>query len=292
MIKIEKLTLQKYLDYSSELQFAGGQITRDGALLLIECNSNEEELDAFDRPVLKRDWIIRIIKNEKIETVKLTNVPLIPAHIDLFSDGTLLIVQARCLKDGEYTERNARRYNMNGQLIEVFTLGDGIGNMQIDENDTIWVNYFDEGIFGGFGWEQTMGRDGLVAYTIDGDKLWGAGEYDIIDGYALNVADSSEIYFYYYDDYFLVQLDNMEERNRYRVEGHHWLNQFIFAQDSLIAQLDMNKLTRFKIRNQTIIKGEGLELVDEHGKRIAGPVFMRGNSLYVYGKNGIYKREF
>ncbi len=292
MVKIEKLTLQKHINYSSELHFTGGQITRDGDLLLIERNVNEEELDPFDRPVLKRDWTIRIIKNEKIKTVQLTNVPLIPEHIDLFSDGTLLIVQARCLKDGEYAERNARRYNMNGQLIEAFTLGDGIENMQIDEKDTIWVNYFDEGIFGNFGWEQTMGRDGLVAYTINGDKLWGAREYDIIDGCALNVVDSSEIYFYYYDDYFLVQLDNMKEKNRYRMEGHHWLNQFLFAQGNLIAQMDMNKLTRFKIRNQTITKGEGLELVDEHGKHIAGPVFLRGKFLYVYGRKGIYKREF
>lgn len=65
MVKIEKLTLQKHINYSSELHFTGGQITRDGDLLLIERNVNEEELNPFDRPVLKRDWTIRIIKNEK-----------------------------------------------------------------------------------------------------------------------------------------------------------------------------------------------------------------------------------
>lgn len=80
--------------------------------------------------------------------------------MDLFSDGTLLIVQGRCLKDGNYFERNARRYNRDGQLIDAFTLGDGINHVQIDDNDTIWLGYFDECVFGNFGWEQPMGNDG------------------------------------------------------------------------------------------------------------------------------------
>ena len=43
---------------------------------------------------------------------------LTSVKVDLFSDGTLLIVQSRCLKDGDNIERNARRYNTNGQLIK------------------------------------------------------------------------------------------------------------------------------------------------------------------------------
>lgn len=103
MIEIGKLELNKYMDYSSDLNYISGQITRDGALLLIE--SDVEELDFFVRPVQKYNWTIRIIKNGRVETVELKDVPLIPTEIDMFSDGTILIVQGRCLKDGEYVER-------------------------------------------------------------------------------------------------------------------------------------------------------------------------------------------
>ncbi|OIJ20177.1 hypothetical protein BKP45_10045 [Anaerobacillus alkalidiazotrophicus] len=282
---MEKLVLQKYFDYSSNLNLISGQITKEGTLILIE--SDLQELDFFHRPVPKRNWTIQIIKSDSVETVELKNVPLLPTGVDLFSDGTLLIVQGRCLKDGKYIERNARRYNPNGQLIEAFTLGDGIEHVQIDDNDTIWVSYFDEGVFGNFGWEQPMGSEGLVAYNINGHKLWGAGSFGIVDCYALNVASSKEVYFYYYADSFLVQLNEMKETIRYRIEGDT-INQFIFDKTSLIGQVDMNTIMRFRKNNRTITPKEKLQLIDENGKPIIGPVFMRGTFLYAYGKDGIY----
>lgn len=288
MIEIEKLVLQKCIDYSSNLNFISGQITKDGTLLLIE--SNLQELDFFQRPVPKSNWTIQVIKGKSVETVELKNVPLIPTGVDLFSDGTLLIVQGRCLKDGKYIERNARRYNPNGQLIEAFTLGDGIEHVQIDDNDTIWVSYFDEGVFGNFGWEQPMGSEGLIAYKINGDKLWGAGSYGIIDCYALNVVSSKQVYFYYYDDSFLVQLNEMKETIRYRIEGDT-IHQFIFDKTGLIGQIDMDSIIRFRIKNRTITPKEKIQLTDENGKPIIGHVFMRGTFLYAYGKDGIYKRD-
>lgn len=289
MIVIEKFVLQKCLDYSTNLNFIGGQITKDGTLLLIE--SNLQELDFFQRPVPKNNWTIRMIKGNSIETIELKNVPLIPTEVDLFSDGTLLIVQGRCLKDGTYIERNARRYNPNGQLIDAYTLGDGIEHVQIDETDTIWVSYFDEGVFGNFGWEQPMGSEGLIAYGINGQKLWGAGNYGIIDCYALNVVSSKEVNFYYYDDFFLVQLNEMKETIRYRVEGDNTIQQFMIDQTGLIGQVDLNTMMRFRIKNRTITPKGKLQFIDDKGKPIIGPVFMRGMYLYAYSKNGIYQKR-
>lgn len=285
---MEKLVLQKCIDYSSDLNFISGQITKDGSLLLIE--SNLQEFDFSQRPVQKNDWTIKVIKGNSVETVELKDVPLIPTEVDSFSDGSLLIAQVRCLKDGKYIERNARRYNPNGQLIEAFTLGDGISNVQIDETDTIWVSYFDEGIFGNFGWEQPMGNEGFIAYDINGEKLWGAGSYGIVDCYALNVVSSKEVYFYYYDDFFLVRLNEKKETIRFRIEGDDTMQQFLFDQSGLIGQIDMFTLMRFQIENGTITPKEELQLIDENGKPITGPVFMRGSFLYAYGEDGIYKR--
>ena len=278
------------MDYSSDLNFVGGQVTRDGTLLLIE--SNIQELDFFIRPVPKNNWIIKIIKGGRIETVELKNVPLIPTEVDLFSDGTLLIVQSRCLKDGTYIERNARRYNINGQLIEAFMLGDGINNVQIDETDTIWVSYFDEGVFGNFGWDQPMGSAGVVAYTMNGHRLWGASDYGIIDCYALNVVSSKEVYFYYYDDFYIVQLNEMKESIRYSVNSrHHTIQQFMFDEEGLIGQIDTNTIMRYRKSIRSYASKEKLQITDENGKRIIGNVFMRGSFLYAYGKDGIYKRN-
>lgn len=277
------------MDYSSNLNFVGGQVTRDGTLLLIE--SNLEELDFFMRPVPKSNWIIRIIRDGNIETVELKNVPLIPTAVDIFSDGTLLIVQGRCLKDGTYIERNARRYSSSGELIEAFTLGDGINQMQIDETDTIWVSYFDEGIFGNFGWEQPMGSAGVVSYSMNGQRLWGASDYGIVDCYALNVVSSKEVYFYYYDDYFLVELNDKKESIRYRVNNHHdTLEQFAIDEEGIIGQIDMHTILRYRKTAQNYIPKEEIQLTDGKGKTILGHVFMRGSYLYVYGKDGIYMR--
>ncbi|WP_449540290.1 hypothetical protein [Ferdinandcohnia sp. Marseille-Q9671] len=291
VIEIKTLALQKWIEYSSDLHYIDGQITRDGSLLLIE--SKLQELDFFERPVPKNDWSIKIIKDGSIQTIEVKNLPLIPTEVDLFSDGTLLLVQGRCVKDGTYIERNARRYNPNGQLIDAFTLGDGINDVQIDETDTIWVSYFDEGIFGNFGWEQPMGSDGIVAYSMNGERLWGAGDYGIIDCYALNVVSSKEVYFYYYNDFYLVQLNEMKESIRYRVNRHHEpIQQFIIDEKGLIGQIDTYTLMRYRKNIHSFDPREKLQLTDEYGKRIMGPVFMRGSYLYAYGKDGIYKKTF
>ncbi|WP_078392654.1 hypothetical protein [Shouchella patagoniensis] len=113
-----------------------GQITSDGSLALIETNA--QEIDYFERPVSKRDWKIRVLQaDQDVLCVELKSLPLIPSHVDLFSDGTILIVQGRCVKDGAYIEKNARHYSIDGTLLNQFTLGDGIAKVQIDESDTI-----------------------------------------------------------------------------------------------------------------------------------------------------------
>ena len=289
MIVIEKLLMQKYINYCTDLNIIGGQITRNGTLLLIE--SALQELDFFERPIPKNNWTIRVIKKDNIETINLKNVPLIPTELDLFSDGTLLIVQGRCLKEGKKIERNARRYNVNGQLIEAFTLGDGISNVQIDEQDTIWVSYFDEGIFGNFGWEQPIGCKGLVAFSKNGQKLWEAADFSIIDCYAMNVVSSKEVYFYYYDDFNLIELSNMKETVRYLVQGENTIHQFVFDSLGLIGQVDLDTVMRFRVYDRTIKPKGKLVLVDENNKRINGQIFMRGSFLYAFGKDAIYNSK-
>jgi hypothetical protein len=288
VIKIEKLQLQNNMDFISSLHFINGNVTVDGTLLLIE--SDVLELDYFKRPVTKNTWIIRIIKDGLMKTVELKNVPLIPTGIDLFQDGSILLVQSRCENAGDRVERNARRYNMNGQLIDAFILGDGINTVQIDENDTIWVSYFDEGIFGNFGWEDPIGHSGLASFSISGEKVWEAQGYNMADCCGLNVTNSSNVFSHYYDDLHLVHLTNGQEALRYQVKGSDGFDQFMFDEYGLIAETDRQILTRYKLNKKTFSPSDKINMIDKEGMRIYGPIFMRGRFLYVWGNETIYWR--
>src|SRR5262249_4405358 len=85
----------------------------------------------------------------------------------------------------------------------------------IDARDRIWVGYYDEGVYGNFGWGNAqgsapIGAAGLLCFDRSGKKIW---EYDapedvgtIDDCYALNVS-SSGVWAYHYSDFPLVRVD-------------------------------------------------------------------------------------
>ncbi|MDQ0268477.1 hypothetical protein [Cytobacillus purgationiresistens] len=133
-----------------------------------------------------------------------------------------------------------------------------------------------------------MGSAGVVAYSMNGQRLWDGSNFGIIDCYALNVVNSNEVYFYYYDDSFLVLLNEIEESIRYRLEGNT-LQQFMFDKSGLIGQVDSNTLKRLQIKNRTITSKEKIKLKNHYGDRINGPVLMRGKFLNAFGKDEIYK---
>lgn len=288
MMKIEEMMiLDKYMNYPSNLNWLNGQITRDGALLLIETPRKEQDFS-----LINQNWTVTLIKDGAVNKIELKNVPITPTKADIFSDGTILLVQGRCSTDGDTIEQNACIYDATGQLKDSFLLGDGISQVQIDEMDTIWVSYFDEGIFGAFENMEPIGAKGLVAYSKNGQKLWEANDYDIADCYAMNVVSSKEVNFYYYDSYKLVQLKDYIETASYMVEGEDLFDQFIFDQEDLIVQVDSYTVKRYKKSNQTITPSAIVTLIDEKGKRISGPIFMRGKLLYAFGKDELYKKEF
>jgi hypothetical protein len=68
-------------------------------------------------------------------------------------DDSLLLVCPRCRLDPEEgAERNGRVYGRNGVLEKEITFGDGIEQVYVAPDQTIWVSYFDEGVVGSFGW--------------------------------------------------------------------------------------------------------------------------------------------
>jgi len=135
--------------------------------------------------------------------------------VQLLPEGKILLASSRCFrfKDGTH-ELNAWIYDSNGELQSQVLLGDGIAYIQTDKSGNIWVGYFDEGVYGNFGWVGSgnagpIGAAGLVCFNIEGKKLWEyqpvSGTDVISDVYALNVF-GNEAWAYYYTEFPLVRI--------------------------------------------------------------------------------------
>ena len=128
----------------------------------------------------------------------------------------ILVVGPRCSRkrDG-IPELNARVYNGIGAVTAEFCLGDGIEHVQTDNAGNIWAAYFDEGVFGNFGWgtsnnAEPIGSAGLIRFDQTGKKRWEYHPPDgldsICDCYALNVS-SNGVWACYYTGFPIIRID-------------------------------------------------------------------------------------
>jgi hypothetical protein len=126
-------------------------------------------------------------------------------------DGNLLFVCARSHYRGpnDY-DLNACILSEKGELVRQFLLGDGIQDVQVDKAGNIWTSFFDEGVFGNFGWRTPVGAPGLILWDAHGNRLYQfvppPGLESICDCYAINVTSAREIWVYYYTEFPLVRL--------------------------------------------------------------------------------------
>jgi len=113
------------------------------------------------------------------------------AVFDQFVDGRWIVAAPRT--DGG---PNARVISEPGDLLAELHIGDGIEHLKVDDNDLIWVGWFDEGVFGNDGWEiegheWPPSSNGLAAFDLSGSLVSyakDAPDYDqIADCYSLNV---------------------------------------------------------------------------------------------------------
>ncbi|MFO0811313.1 MAG: hypothetical protein U0746_22005 [Gemmataceae bacterium] len=140
----------------------------------------------------------------------------------------LLLVCARSYFRGpDDFDKNGRVYSRDGAFAREILLGDGIQTVQTTPKGVIWTSYFDEGVFGNYGWQNPVGASGLVAWDAAGDKLSefqpAAGLDSICDCYALNVASEDDVWCYYYTEFPLVRLHRGKVHSVWRMplDGSH-----------------------------------------------------------------------
>jgi hypothetical protein len=146
-------------------------------------------------------------------TVPIAEQSLAHVHVQPLPEGATLLVGARCRWRNGTAESNAAIYAADGELLREGVLGDGIEDVQTTSSGDIWVSYFDEGVYGNFGWggpgPEPIGAPGLIRFTSDLSIAW-SYPYDsklggISDCYALNVT-GEEVWAYYYTDFPIVRV--------------------------------------------------------------------------------------
>ena len=142
------------------------------------------------------------------------------AHITVqpMPGNRFLIAGARCRWHPDGPDRNAVLYDARGQVLSEHVLGDGLAQVQASSTGEIWAGYFDEGIYGNYGWSEhdtqlPIGRYGIMQFSPDLEPAWHP-DYDAIRPWgvidecsALNVSDTGT-WLSYDADYPVVRIQD------------------------------------------------------------------------------------
>lgn len=126
------------------------------------------------RPVAAR---VSIHKPEPATVAELRELHLAHVTVQPLPEGRTLVVGARCRWRPSGPERNAVVYDSEGNTVAEETLGDGIEHVLTTPAGNVWVGYFDEGVYGNFGWGDPgspapVGQHGLMRFSSDLHADW------------------------------------------------------------------------------------------------------------------------
>jgi hypothetical protein len=176
----------------------------------------ERGLFSFPKSTLEQPTDYLIVRWHEGETKTLVHrgESVVASFIQPVPEGVLL-VGARCQWRPEGAERNAVVLDWTGRELRRLTVGDGIEDVRLTREGTIWVSYFDEGVFGNYGWShpgpRAMGDTGLVAYSPIGEVAFAydasrARTDSICDAYAMNLSADDDVWVYFYTQFPIVRI--------------------------------------------------------------------------------------
>ena len=110
---------------------------------------------AAARPVAAR---ITVHTPELAAVTRIQDLALAHITVQPMPGGRFLVAGARCRWRPEGPDRNAVLYDADGQVVSEHVLGDGIAHVLATSTGQVWVGYFDEGIYGNYGWGRADSR--------------------------------------------------------------------------------------------------------------------------------------
>jgi len=132
----------------------------------------------MDQAAVWRSWqeahlrISRFVGNEaNVVVVKPPPFPL----VDQLPNGNWVVVGARA----DAQDRNGFIFCPDGSLKADFHAGDAVMNMSVSDDASLWLGYFDEGVFG----DDPLSQHGLVRVDAQGRPTWRYPNEDIQSGF-------------------------------------------------------------------------------------------------------------
>lgn len=241
--------------------------------------------------------VVGLYEGEPIVDVHISQEQFNIHDVQPLPDNELLLACCRCCYRGpDNYEKNGRVYNSKGEFVRELLLGDGIASVQTTSDGLIWTSYFDEGVFGNFGWTQPVGASGLVAWDRIGNKVYefepASGLDSICDCYALNVESDESTWLYYYSEFPLVHL-----RSR-KIEGHWAIpirgsRAFAVSQRTVVFSGGYNDRDHYDIfelgpKHSITQTGTVTLASEQQTPLVAQQVFARGESFFLVSGSLVY----
>lgn len=214
MKKIEKIQLEAAADWQNEKEgytLCHASLGFDGEIYILLASADPELFDGSfpqTRTNESVNYKALVFKEGKYRTIPINNQKWNYHFLQPLGEKHLLLACARSTNYGNgKVDENARIFDREGNFIRSFCIGDGIEHLYTSRDEKIWAGYFDEGIFGNFGWDNNpIGKSGLICWDSNG-KIIGEHEqpanHFIMDCYALNIPANNEAWFYFYSDFQL-----------------------------------------------------------------------------------------
>jgi hypothetical protein len=218
--KVSKQRLESTYDFSEDFkgyQIVDASLGPRGEICILGIDTIPARIDGMFPPVQTSEAynykVLMKSANKKIE-VFLPNQRWNFHFVQPIDNDNILLACARShyYENNKY-DLNAKVFDQNGHLVREFLLGDGIQDLFVTEANNIWTSYFDEGIFGNYGWNDPIGSSGLICWDSNGNEIYkysNDGDHSISDCYALNTISNEETWFYFDTDFEVARIHNKQ----------------------------------------------------------------------------------
>ena len=168
IIDLDQLRREKHLEGTEVTDFF---TARDGKVyLLMEQPSETQGKDWLSTPStytaveIQLDWAEQRVLETTLFPLGLLKFQF---HYLRPAGDHFLLLGARCAYRENGPDQNAWIVSRDGAVLSRFCLGDGIQDCVVKKDGTIITSYFDEGVFGNYGWDEPLGACGLIAWTSE-----------------------------------------------------------------------------------------------------------------------------
>ena len=291
--KTLKFQLDLLSDFREDLQgytIIDSSLGPRGEICILAVQNVPELIDGMFPPTKTKEkyhYKIIIRYQDGTRHIELNNQNWNYHFVQPIDDNNILLVCSRSYlyESGKY-DLNAKVFDIHGNQVRQFLLGDGIQNVYVTNENRVWTSYFDEGIYGNYGWEDPIGRMGLRAWDSNGNALYqypSSEQYFIDDCYALNVVADEDVWFYFYLDFILARYNKGKiEYFKPDIEGS---DGFIIYQDFVLfrggyGKRDNYLLYKFSSPN-SLGRKKLLSFTDEQNKTIKSDLISCRGSLFL-----------